>query len=180
MRTAERRAIKELLKSPRLYWGNISLPVHKHGQRMVSQKIPPIVFIIWVLILAMQSQFTATGLSYSNKQQGRNIHVFLPWKKCALSIFWSGLLYFMNRRETWTLTKPRGVILAVLSDTLLIKIFFRKLFLAIPNKIPILWKQKKARTRWPQNNFARERGSFNEKKERTWRENKSNFKLLSN
>ena len=86
----------------------------------------------------------------------------------------------MNKRETWTLTKPRGVILAVLSDTLLIKIFFRKLFLAIPNKIPILWKQKKARTRWPQNNFARERGSFNEKKERTWRENKSNFKLLSN
>lgn len=40
---------------------------------MVSQKIPQIVFILWVLILVMQSQFTAAGLSYSNKQQGRNI-----------------------------------------------------------------------------------------------------------
>ena len=45
---------------------------------MVSHKIPLIIFILWVLILVMQSQFTAAGLSYSNKQQGRNFHVFLP------------------------------------------------------------------------------------------------------
>ena len=45
---------------------------------MVSHKIPLIIFILWVLILVMQSQFTAAGLSYSNKKQGRNCHVFLP------------------------------------------------------------------------------------------------------
>lgn len=143
MRKAERRAIKELPKSALLYWGHISLPVHRDGQRMVSHKIPLIVFILWVLILVMQSQFTAAaGLSYSNKQQGGNFHVFLPWKKCALSMFWSRLLYCMNRRETWTLTKPRGVILAFLSDTLLIQ--YQNLFQkVIPNKILIVWKQKK-------------------------------------
>lgn len=36
---------------------------------MVSHKIPLIIFILWVLILVMQSQFTAAGLSYSNKKQ---------------------------------------------------------------------------------------------------------------
>ena len=82
---------KRAAKKPTSLLRQYLITVHKDGLRMVSHKIPLIIFILWVLILVMQSQFTAAGLSYSNKQQGRNFHVFLPWKN------WVRIKYLLIR-----------------------------------------------------------------------------------